>query len=314
MPRFTLILTTILALAGCSDDFAPYSQLDRLRVLAIQAEPATPMPGQTTTLSALVFAPPGDSVATRWTWCPGPAPAAGNYACPLDQAQADQLFAPALDPSVAAALPSLELGTAATASLKNPFALTALASLCATGLGSLAYAQSFDCDGGFPLTVVLDVATARGSLRAGFVLRLPVGPTPELNQNPVLAGFELGGLPLAETPAPIVVAPEQTVDLRIDIPASASEIRSIPPAEGAPGQRPERLTVSWFADSGTIDVARTAYIPGQTSLDETSRNRWTAPAAGAWPPLGRVEFIAVLRDDRGGVGWLARQATVGQAP
>ncbi len=65
------LLGVLLALShGCSDDFAPYSSLDRLRILAMQAEPPTPLPGETAALSALTFAPAGEVPAVHWTWCP----------------------------------------------------------------------------------------------------------------------------------------------------------------------------------------------------------------------------------------------------
>jgi hypothetical protein len=307
-------LGVLLLLAGCSNDFAPYSQLDRLRVLGIQAEPATPLPGETTVLSALVFAPAGEAVAYRWTWCPASAPAGSGYACPLDEAQAGQAFAATLDLAVGTALPSLELGSAATASFSNPFSLSALAGLCAAGLDSPIYAQSFDCEGGFPVTIVLDVSTTAAALRAGFVLRLPVGDAPELNHNPAPAGLQFAGAGAADPPSVIRIVPSQTIDLHLDIPGAAVETRSIPPSEGAPGQRPERLVASWFADSGEIDVARTSFIGGETSLEPIAHNRWTAPSAAAWPASGVVEFAVVLRDDRSGVGWLVRQVSLEPGP
>lgn len=297
---------------GCGDDFAPYSQLDRLRVLAIQAEPATPLPGETALLSALTFAPAAEPVAHRWSWCPAPAPAGKSYVCPLDQATAAQLFAPYLDPALG--LPSLDLGNAATASLTNPFSAVGLAALCATGIASGAYAQGLDCEGGFPVTVVLDASTATATLRSGFVLRLPVGPAPELNHNPVPGAITLGGQALAEPPLAIRLAPGQTVDLGLDIPPIAAELRSIPAFEGDPGQRLERLTASWFADHGRVDTARTAFIDGETTLLETGRNRWTAPDAAAWPTSGTVQFAVVLRDDRGGAGWLSRRVLLEMGP
>jgi hypothetical protein len=308
------LLPLLLALAGCADDFAPYSLLDRLRVLAISAEPASPLPGEATTLSALTFAPAGEAVALRWSYCPVPAPASADYACPLDEATANQVLAAYLEPGLATALPNFDLGTAATATLGNPFSATALGALCAAGLASPLYAQSFDCDDGYPVTVVLDATTATASLRAGFVLRLPAGAAPERNHNPSPAGLALGDTPLGEATATIAVAPGASIDLHLDVAATAAELRAIPAAEGAPGQRLERLTASWFATSGKLDKARTSFIDGVAALDELASNRFTAPAADAWPPGGLVEFAAVLRDDRGGAGWLVRNVVLEQAP
>jgi hypothetical protein len=309
------ILRTLLvlpALAGCSDDFAPYSLLDRLRILAIQAEPATPLPGESATLSALTFAPSWETPSMRWSWCPVQATASDDYACPVDEATADQLFTAYLAPG--ASLPGRELGSAATATFVNPFSATALASLCASGLASSLYARGFDCDDGYPITVVLDAATTSAALRAGFVLRLPASAAPELNHNPSPAGLSLASDALTEPPVSVRLAPGETFELSADIPASTAEPRSIPASEGPPGQRLERLTTSWFVSAGKLDKDRTSFIDGVASLDEMSSNRFTAPAADAWPPGGLVEFAAVLRDDRGGSGWLVRQVVLEQAP
>jgi hypothetical protein len=164
------------------------------------------------------------------------------------------------------------------------------------------------------VTVVLDLQTSSASLRAGFVLRLPASATPEINRNPGLAGLHLAGALLDEPPAAIRVAAGETIDLAIDVAMDAAETRSIPPSEGAPGQRLERLTASWFADGGSIDSARTSFIDGVASLEELSRNRFTVPSAEQWPPGGLVELAVVLRDDRGGVGFLSRRALLEQAP
>lgn len=306
-----LCLPWALAL-GCGDDFAPYSQLDRLRVLAIKAEPATPLPGETALLSALTFAPGDEPVAHRWSWCPAPAPARDSYACPLDQVTAAQVLAPYLDP--AAGLPSFDLGGAATAAFTNPFSAAGLVALCATGVAGAAYAQGVDCEGGFPVTLVLDASTSVATLRSGFVLRLPVETPPETNGNPLPAAITLAGQVLADPPPTIRVAPGQTIDLGLDIPPAAAELRSIPAFEGDPGQRLERLTASWFADQGRVDTARTSFIDGETTLAETGRNQWTAPKATEWPASGTVWFAVVLRDDRGGAGWLSRRVLLEVGP
>jgi hypothetical protein len=312
--RLCLTLIFGLALSACSNDFAPYSQLDRLRILAVSSEPATPLPGQTATLSALTFAPAGESLAYHWTWCPVTAPASQGYTCPLDQAAANRVFAGAVDPGVAPELPSLDLGAGAAATLTNPFSVSALSALCATGIDSQNFSQGLDCEGGFPVTVVLDVSTATASLRAGFVLRLPSATPPPINNNPSPTGLLLAGIPLGDPPATIVVAPAQTLDLQAHIPVDASELRPIPAAEGPPGLRLERLTASWFADAGRIDKARTAFIDGVAPLNQTSQNRWTAPSTAQWPTNNLIQFLLVLRDDRGGASWLVRQVQLEQPP
>ena len=307
-------LACLLLLAGCSSDFAPYSELDRLRILAVQSDPATPLPGESAVLSALTFAPAGESPTYHWSWCPVTAKASQSYACPLDQVAADQIFSAIADPSFSGGLPKLDLGTAPTASLTNAFPIANLAALCAAGLESQGFSQALDCEGGYPILVTLDVTTASSSLRAAVVLRLPAESPPIINHNPSPAGLSLAGFPLGEPLATVVVSPSQTIDLQALIPADVSEPRPIPAAEGPPGQRLERLTASWFADHGRIDADRTVFIDGVSPLDQTSRNRWTVPDVQHWPPDNLVKFMLVLRDDRGGAGWLVRQVLVERAP
>jgi hypothetical protein len=60
----------------------------------------------------------------------------------------------------------------------------------------------------------------------------------------------------------------------------------------------EGMRVSWFATGGAFDLDHT----GRDATDpaSTSDNAWTAPRQG-----GQVHLWVVLRDDRGGVGWMA---------
>jgi hypothetical protein len=303
-----------LAGAGCANDFPPYSKLDRLRILAIASDPATPSPGEQATLSALTFAPLGESTSYHWTWCPAQARADQAYRCPVDQTAAAQAFGAALDASTNGVLPSLDLGTASTALFTNPFSLAGLSTLCAVGVNSSVYSQGFDCEGGFPVSILLDVTVSSGTLRAGYVLRLPASATPEINQNPYPTGIELAGQSLLDPPTTIALSPGQTVDLHIDLPTGVAETRSIPPSEGGSGQRLERLTASWFSDSGKIDADRTSFIDGEATLDQMAQNRWTAPALDQWPADGQVELAVVLRDDRGGEGWMVRRVLLVQGP
>lgn len=311
------ILTWLLAaliLSACSNDFAPYSRLDRLRLLAIQSEPATPLPGQGATLTALVFTPGSTPPSFHWTWCPVDAPASGGYACPIDQAGAQAALASALDSSAHGLVPSLDLGTMPSAVFTNPFSLSALSTLCRQGLDSPAYAQAFDCEGGFPVTLALDISTGTTSLRAGMVLRLPATDPPEINHNPTVLGLTIAGSEIPDAPGAVVVAAGTKSPLVADIPLNATEVRSVPASEGGVGQRLERLAVSWFSDLGSFDKDRTSFIDGVAPLEQASRNVWTAPAAESWPADGAAELAVVVRDDRGGVGWLRRNPALQETP
>jgi hypothetical protein len=300
--------------AACSDDLARYSRLDRLRILAIASDPATPAPGQPATLTALTFAPAGAPIAYHWGWCPISASASDAYACPVDDAAAARLFGPVVDPNVGGGLPSLDLGGAPLASFTNPFSSAGLSSLCASGLDAPPYSQEFECEGGFPISVVLDVAAGADRLRGGFVLRLPTGASGEANRNPYPSRITLADQSLTEVPTSILVSPGQPLALRADIPAEVAETRPVPPSEGGQGQRRERLSASWFVTAGTVDKDRTAFIDGETTLADMGENQWTAPAREQWPTDGKLEVAVVVRDDRGGMGWMVRQVALVQGP
>jgi len=284
---------------GCSNDFAPYSQLDSLRVLAVQSEPPNPLPAEPALMSALTFAPAGQAVSHQWSWCPVAARASDSYNCPLDESAAAQFLG--------APVPPFDLGTAPTANLTNPFPVATLTALCGEGVNTGGYSAGIDCADGFPITVVLDVRAGAASLRAGFVVRLPASSPPILNRNPNFDGLTLGGTELVPGgPVTLAATPGKPLDLVARLAADAAELRSIPATEGDPGQRLERLALSWFADAGKFDKDRTVFIDGVAPLDQAAVNPWTAPKEEAWP-TGPVTFHVVVRDDRGGVGWVSRQ-------
>jgi hypothetical protein len=58
----------------------------------------------------------------------------------------------------------------------------------------------------------------------------------------------------------------------------------------------ESLAVAWYATQGSFDSDRSGRDATDTAT--TSDNGWTAPSAA-----GRVHLWAVLRDNRGGIGW-----------
>ena len=52
----------------------------------------------------------------------------------------------------------------------------------------------------------------------------------------------------------------------------------------------------WFATAGTFDEDHTGREEGDVA--PSTDNAWTAPSSA-----GQVHLWAVIRDDRGGVGW-----------
>jgi hypothetical protein len=302
--------TSALALAlalcsACSNDFSPYSKLDRLRVLAVRAEPPTPLPGQDCELTALTFSPDNEPVSHRWSFCPLSALAKDDYRCPFPEAAAQQVFGIS---------PAYDLGTGDEARFTNDFPIEALSGYCASGIDTTGFTQAVECNPGFPVTLVLEVATGTDALRAGFTVRLPASTPPELNSNPTLTSMLLAEQELSAGTTVVTTEADAVLDWTANLAADAIETRTIPTSEGGGGRRLERLTFSWFSDAGSLDQDRTVYIDGETTLEQATRNRWTAPSASQWPASGTVHLSVVARDDRGGVGWLTRAISLVQEP
>ncbi|HVZ31882.1 MAG TPA: hypothetical protein VG963_05620, partial [Polyangiaceae bacterium] len=69
----TLALVPWLLLLACGADFKPGSEIDSLRVLAVQADLPFAHPGDTVHLQALSYDPPSRPLEWAWAVCPEPA-------------------------------------------------------------------------------------------------------------------------------------------------------------------------------------------------------------------------------------------------
>lgn len=342
MPRrpWLLCVCLLVGLPACDDGVSSTSQLKRLRLLAVQAEPPNPRFGESTILRPLVYLPPGESVTYEWSWCPVPTDSQSGYRCPIEQAALDALAAQA----GLAGVPPLALGTGESITFTNPFPAPLLASLCAGdsaaiqmftgsvggGKNSLVYNCSVAT---LPVQVML---TIRGSTTdTGVVsLRLPYGDVPE-NRNPIVTGVSVL-LPepprLLDQDGTVLVPRDTEVKLRAALDPSQSETyldKQVGPNDEyvrdeagnfvlAPTQ--ERITVSWFAEGGGFEERTTSW--GVRDLDSSGRavpfesatdNPWTTPKVDEY---GRTSSLVLLvvRDSRGGVAWTQGVASLGDAP
>lgn len=294
------------ALAACASDFEKQSLVTRLRVLAVQAEPAEllladggPLPA--TTLTALAVEPGGAPITTRFALClfdptsglpsadldcPGDAgytlPDAGPTGARLDLAD------PGLQAKVLPLLLGADGGTDGGAD---------------GGVGAL-------LEGGLPVLVGFTAEAPAGGNADGGPAASPghagqylaglatvtlrsAGGRPA-NQNPALRALLLDGAEIAADGSTTVAA-GRTVTL---------DPRAADGAKEATADGPEKLNFSFFATAGDLAALRSADTtatgqPGITTVD------WTAPVAP-----GMVRFWVVIRDGRGGVGWLERSVRV----
>ncbi len=328
-----LVLCLLVALPACDDDISSTSQLKRLRLLAVQADPPNPRFGEATVLRPLVYLPPGEGAVTyAWSWCPVPTQSQNGYVCPVDQAAVDAIAAQA----GLGALPPLDLGTGDTVTFTNPFPAPLLASLCA---GDSAATQLFagavyNCAvSTLPVQVML---TIRGSTTdTGVVsLRFPIDDEPG-NQNPAITDISVlsdeAVTPLDQV-GTVLVRRNAEVKLRVALDPVHSETyldKQVGPDDEfvrdeagqfvlAPTR--ERMTVSWFAEGGGFQERSTSW--SVKDLDSDGRamqfttvtdNPWTTPKVDDYG-LASSLVLVVVRDNRGGVSWTQAVAGLEETP
>jgi hypothetical protein len=303
------VTLAVSALSGCEGGFPTYSRLAGLRVLAIQSEPAAPAPGESATLSPLVYLPPGDSTLTyAWSWCPLPGKANDGYPC---QVTADELGTLAGMPG--ASVPDFNLGTASTATLPHTVDPAVYARICA-GLAGMS--RPPDCQGGFPVQVRLVVQTDTDRVEAVRTLRLRIDPDTPANANPRIDGLTAdidGGTPsIGADPVVSLPRSEETV-VHALVTADVAESYMGVDAGGQPALVRERLILSWFVETGDLDADRTSFIPGATQLEDALQNQWRPASRKNFQP-DSARLIVVVQDSRDGVGWVDGAVTLIEGP
>jgi hypothetical protein len=308
------VLTRLLAVlallapalaAGCGADFDPYNRLTKLRVLAIRSEPPAPAAGETAILTPLLYIPDGDPpVAFQWSWCPAPGSASEGYPCLVTAAELAQ---------GGASVPPFELGSGATAAFMHTVDPALLQGLCGGIPGAL---DKPDCAGGFPVQVKLTLTSASAQVTTVLTLRLRFDPSDPPNRNPRVDGLEAmleaGPQPIGDEPA--VVLPRQTnTTVRAAVPEEDAERYPGLDAAGDPAEVRERLTLSWFVESGDLDDGRTGFIEGVTDFATAVTTRWK-PASEKDYPRDASRIVVVVRDNRGGVAWRTGAVRLGAAP
>ena len=276
--------------AGCRDEFTSYGRLEgRLRVLAVQAEPPWLAPGETSTVTALVHTPDGEAASLEWSWCPFPGDPSTGYACTSPggaRALGNGERVPFIYPGTAASVRALCEQLTAAGSTASPFVVLP------------------DCERGPTVTVSLRARWRDQEVVAVKDLRLTYGGSE--NRNPSLGGVAAAVEPPGGRADP---GSARSLDgggalrlgslqrLWVEVPSEAAE-------EVGGGVR-EELLLTWFVSAGETAFTRTAWAEPDLSLDQARTNTWKLPADPADAAAG-AKLVVVIRDDRGGVGWLLR--------
>ncbi|MFP2905978.1 hypothetical protein ACLESD_13155 [Pyxidicoccus sp. 3LFB2] len=286
-PHVPVLLAALLA--GCGPDFELQSEIRRVRVLAIQAEPAElvldpdapTLPGPVT-FNALAVASDARPVTVRYALCrfsgnPYDGRCPGDNGVELPEGVLS-LQDPAVQAVLAEAFEGANPGGGGTADPNDP----ALRAALEKGIPLFVGYEATDGTG-------TPEGTERGVRRV--TLRAAAAP----NQNPAVSDILWEGVTLA---GPLPVGTEVTFQ-----PVLAEGSAQV--YETAEGPATEQVFYSWFATGdGEVKEFRSLEPGDGRPGDPTSK--YETPGSPQ-----RITFWVVARDGRGGVGWLSRSVDVG---
>jgi hypothetical protein len=312
MRRTLVLLLSFAGTFGCEEPFDPYNRLTAMRVLAIRADPPLPAPGETSTLSALVYSTPEDPpVSYRWSWCPLAGPPEAGHPCLISDQQLAEL-----GQAAGVTLPGFELGDQPTAQLTHAIDPAILTALC-EGEGLSQLPQLPSCEGGFPVQIKVIITSATKTETAVRNLRLRLSAIAAGNTNPTIEGLlarppEQELQPLDEQAMMTLPRNKKTV-IRAVVPETTAEEYDGLDNDRRPARVHEVLALTWFVESGTTDSERTSFVFGEVSLADALENEWT-PARTKDYAGSRSRIIVVIRDNRGGVAWREGSVMLGETP
>ena len=289
-------LVCCLLLSACQPDLGPTSSLvNRLRLLAVRMEPAEAPPGTAVSYTALTADGNGAASPTlSWSYCLAPKPLDENNtvasACLFDGAA---LVSVGDGATVAGNLPVNGCALFGSSPPPQDPSSPPLRPRDPDVTGG--YYQPVRVDDGVETTFALqritcDLANATTDQTVAYRM------TYQANLNPTLSSIQArasDGSILDFNALPASTA----VTLRADWTAESAE--SFPlfdlTTRTLTNQR-ESLRVSWYVTAGTLQLDRS----GRTGDDPATfaENTWATPGPGP------AHLWAVLRDSRGGVGWL----------
>jgi hypothetical protein len=299
-------LVAALGLAACTPDAFPVeTNVDRLRVLGVTAEPADLRPGESARLSALVLDPtrPGKGTTTFWIGC-DPDPFNLNRSSCSDPAVID-------DPSKLGDMTALPAGVkvigfnnqatyAAPRGLFDVMAADDPRRVIGTTGQILLISVAEEVSPTAPmeeLRAVFERVQRREVRSLVSLFRVRISEDPERNKNPLVSRLDVDGEPWPAG-ARVMMKPAQKLRLDVDARDETFEPFTAQTPRG-PEARTERVLVAWYSIGGRFSEERTAMREGVKTV-------FTAPGSKSFDPVPdrRTSTMwTVLRDTRGGLAW-----------
>lgn len=291
-------LVAVILLSGCDSlGLSQAFQIDRLRVLAIAAEPAEPQPGDTVSFRSLVVSPTATVGLTTWFTCS----AADAYGCAPDEELLSSLTGDTsnMTPEELAALYA-QLQEAGLIGVQPYFepswtvpddyldALTDDQKLeGTTAIVTVSAIPTLEGDSGTLDTAVENVEVA--------YKRVPVSLATTPNHNPLITGLNVDGI--AITPgATLTLTRGQTYTIECALAEDAIETYTFVNETGGTEERTEEPYFAWYLQEGSFDQSNTLWP--YHAVDYTVASDATLNEQSLW---------VVVRDRRGGMAWIEQK-------
>lgn len=271
----------MLFLLGCAaTELSQDWQVDRLRVLAVAATPAEPVPGDVVTFSALIVSPAVPLAGSAWFACS--AESSSDYGCQVDPALLEGGDTGSLDPEALAEAgmigflpylpPTWVVPTDFLDHLEEPDRLE--------GTFGMVYIVAF------PEQEEVSEADVEVAYK-----RVPVSLASTPNHNPAVTGFAVGGYAVPAG-GHVRLSPGEAYALDYTLADDAVETYTYRNSAGTDESRTEEPYASWYLQEGSFDQADVLWPHTRTTLHTPSE-----------PSLTTQTVWVVVRDRRGGMGW-----------
>jgi hypothetical protein len=272
----------LLALIACTtSELSESWEIDRLRVLAVAAEPAEPRPGDTVTFTSLVVSPDLELAATVWFAC---LTGGDDYGCNIDPALLEDLD-PTGDPEDLEAL--LEAGLIGAEPYLPP--VWTVPETALDGLDTAARLEGVTAI--VNVTAIPDLpAPTEDNLELAYK-RVPISEATTPNHNPVITALRVDGV-VVEPGTTVSLDRGQPYTLEVELSGDSIETYSYVNQDGVTEERVEEPYFTWYTRAGSFD--RTFDLWPYTDVVHYAPDSPQDGVAGIW---------VVVRDRRGGMAW-----------
>lgn len=305
-----LLALSALVASGCNDqNLSQPWQLDRVRVLAVRAEPAEARPGETVSFEALYYVPDGGSIGLALWFACLPS-GADDFGCQLDSSALegleglDDLDLKSLTPEEQAELYQrlIDAGLIGAEPLIAPTWTTP-----ADALEGLSEQERLE---GVSAIVNITAIPATGDEDATeqpadtelAYKRLPISEAATPNHNPTLTGLMVDGEVLAAG-SRVERIWGQDVQIEPLLSDDSLETYVYRTEAGEDEDREEEPFVTWYTEEGSFDQPFGLYPYMEVAWTPPAPKAVTGSAPYTSDEVREVEVIAVIRDRRGGMDW-----------